>query len=126
MASKRAPPPDVSEQVIMKKAGARVRALRRLDGWTQEQAAAATGVLQSDWSKVERGVKMPPLLPMIVFAQRYRVSLDFIYLGKPDGVHPLLLPVLLEEYPQLVAPATHHTVASTGTALAAYKDSIRE
>lgn len=55
-----------------------LRLLRKNAGLTQLQVQLATGVEQALLSKFESGARIPPTETLIVLADFYKVSIDYI------------------------------------------------
>ena len=106
--------------------GRRLRVVRKLARASQEAVAAVLGVGQYDLSRWESGARFPDVEPMVRFAFRFKVSLDFLYLGRRDGVHPALLALILAAAPELVAAEPPGTDPDKGRLLASYKAAIEQ
>ncbi len=57
----------------------RVKELRTLRGWTQEQLAHAVGVSRQSINSIERGRYVPSLALALLFAQVFACSTDEIF-----------------------------------------------
>ena len=115
---------DETASRIQTLAGKRIRTIRELAGKTQEEVCEALGIDQSTYSKWEAGKRLPNLFAMISFARRFRVSLDFIFLGRQAGVHPGLADVLQLSHPDLLSGAPSDTDSGKDKALESYRAAI--
>lgn len=61
-----------------------LKLLRKKAGLTQLQVQLATGIEQALLSKFESGVRVPPTETLILLADFYRVSIDFILCRTDD------------------------------------------
>lgn len=104
--------------------GARLRAIRKFSGQPQTALCRILGVDQSTWSKWEQGLRLPDIFMMIRFAARTKVTLDLIYRGNPDGIHPHLRGLLERDYPDLLVSRPIDMGPDTDTALASYRAAI--
>ena len=66
----------------MKRSGERIRQLRISGGLTQDELAAAMNVNRSFLSRIESGKKGCSVDLFIQFSEFFKVSLDFLILGK--------------------------------------------
>ncbi len=110
---------------VMTAAGARLGALRQLAGLTHAQVASLIEVDPSNWTRWERGERMPELMAMLRFCARFKTTLAFIYQGFPDGSHPDLVRHLLAQAPHLLAPHTMRSAPDTDSYRASYIASIQ-
>jgi transcriptional regulator with XRE-family HTH domain len=78
--------------------GERLRWVRLLSDYTQEEIATSTGG-QGRWSRWERGIRVIPVKEALEFCRRMQVSMDYIYRGHLTGVHPELAERLYALYP---------------------------
>lgn len=124
MPKKRPVPPDQGASTIMEEAGARLRLIRELGDQTQVEVCDLLGVDQSTWSKWESGKRVPDPLAVIRFAGRFRVSLDFIYTGRPIGVHPALLQMVRARAPALVRELPTDSPVDMDRVRASYREAI--
>lgn len=62
--------------------GRRLRAIRKLLGYTQEAVALKVNISTSHYGKIELGRTTPSIDVMIELAELYHISLDFMILGK--------------------------------------------
>lgn len=67
--------------------GARIAARRKQLGWTQEQAAEASGLSWQFFACVERGIKNIRAESLLNLTQAMNVSADYILTGKPSQVN---------------------------------------
>lgn len=65
--------------------GRRLRATRIALGLTEEQAAAVAGRSVKTWRKYEETGKGRGLRALLLFAERYGVSLDWLICGDAKG-----------------------------------------
>ncbi len=56
----------------------RIRELRKEKGMTQLQVQMKIGIDQSDYSKIERGLRYPTVDQLISFAKFFDTSIDYI------------------------------------------------
>lgn len=56
----------------------RIRQLRKEKGLTQLQIQMKIGIDQSDYSKIERGLRYPTIEQLISMAKIFDTSIDFI------------------------------------------------
>lgn len=117
---------DPATSEIQRLTGLRIRAIRKLAGLKQALVAEQCGADQSQWSRWERGDRIPDPLVMLRFAARARASLDLIYRGMPGGAHPTLVRLLQAAHPDLMAPDPTGMDQDTDTALTSYRNSIRQ
>ena len=68
----------------------------------QAECARIMEVEQSTWNKWEAGTRVPDAFKMVEFANRFRVTLDYLYLGKLTGVDEDLKDLLIAYHPELV------------------------
>jgi transcriptional regulator with XRE-family HTH domain len=61
--------------------GARIAALRALNGLTQTECWKACGVHASAWGQYESGGRAVPPAAAVRIALKFDVTLDFLYLG---------------------------------------------
>ena len=66
----------------LKESGARVQALRKDKGLTQEQLASKLNINTDSLGKIERGIKGVSIDLLIELAVFFGVSLDYIILGR--------------------------------------------
>jgi transcriptional regulator with XRE-family HTH domain len=117
---------DPATSKIIDETGQRLTTIRKYTGATQGDVARICGADQSQWSKWERGKRIPEVLVMLRFANRAKVSLDLIYRGIPAGTHPVLLKLLRATIPDLLVEDPTDTDQDTDKALDAYRSAIRE
>lgn len=110
--------------VTLVQVGARLRAIRKHSGLRQTALCQLLGVDQSTWSKWEQGQRLPDIFTMIRFAARAKVTLDLIYRGTPDGIHPGLRTVLERDCPDLLVSRPSDMVPNMDMALASYRAAI--
>lgn len=65
----------------MKKAGQRIRELRRQKGLTQEQLAEVLNISQENLARIERGTQGASIDLLIDMACFFTASLDYLILG---------------------------------------------
>jgi transcriptional regulator with XRE-family HTH domain len=75
-----------SEVGMMRATGRRLRALRETKGLTQTDFAKLIHSSQSTVARWEQGMAFPDPHSMAWVAQRCQVTLDYIYLGRLDGI----------------------------------------
>lgn len=88
-------PSRVSDQITA--TAARLRATRRALGLSQRDAANVAAVSEQRWSNWERGEHLLDLMAAIRFAERFGVTLDWLYRGDPSGLPYALAERLLTE-----------------------------
>lgn len=66
--------------------GARLRRTRQALGLRSSDICAELGIRRSTWSMDEAGKALPNVHDMVRFAERYGVTLDWIYRGRLSGV----------------------------------------
>jgi transcriptional regulator with XRE-family HTH domain len=66
--------------------GARLKQVRHALNLTQEEIAKSIGSPQGTWGQYEAGMRRPSIAVASRLYDRYRISLDFIYLGDPRGL----------------------------------------
>lgn len=69
-----------------KEVGERLAATRSALGLSQEALATICGVTRSTVGNYEQGTRLPDVAAMARFSRRYKVPLDWIYLGEPSGL----------------------------------------
>ncbi|MCW2245202.1 transcriptional regulator with XRE-family HTH domain [Azospirillum fermentarium] len=74
-------PPHAREEI-----GRRLKATRLALGLRARDIHRATGIGESAWSQYENGRRFPDLLQILPFADRFGVSLDWIYRGIPTAL----------------------------------------
>ncbi|CAA7621116.1 helix-turn-helix domain-containing protein [Magnetospirillum sp. UT-4] len=79
-------PQDMDKPDAMRVIGQRLRATREALGLTQEQLALSIGVTRTAYTNWERGDRMPDPLAVVRLADRYGVTLDWIYRGQLGGM----------------------------------------
>lgn len=72
----------------IKETGKRIQALRKLNGYTQEQLAEDIGISMEQQSKVERGQRGYSVDTLVCVSQLFDVSLDYLILGKEHNNLP--------------------------------------
>lgn len=115
---------DPVDSEFFRRAGARIRAIRKLGGENQTAVARLMGVDQSTWSKWETGKRIPNPARIAKFVARAKTSLDLIYRGLPVSTHPALIRLLRIAAPGLVAPEPIDKGPDTDMDLASYRSSI--
>ncbi len=107
------------------KVGRRIAWVREIAGFTQEQMAELLGIGQQAVSSYERGIRQQDPWIMLQFCARFQTTLDFVYRGKLEGVHPVLARLLVAAHPELARQPTD-TEPGMDTDRAAYRGAIRE
>lgn len=69
----------------MKKFGARLQAIRKKSGITQDALAAEFNTYQSMISLYEKGIKAPDMEFMLKFANKFEVSIDRLVSGEDNS-----------------------------------------
>lgn len=67
--------------------GSRLKALRKKCGYTQVKVQMLTGIDQSDYSKIERGFRLPIIEQAKRLSRVFETSIDYIY-GETDVQEP--------------------------------------
>jgi transcriptional regulator with XRE-family HTH domain len=75
---------DESATSDMKSLGRRIRQLRGFEV-TQDECAKKLGISQSQLSKYERGVAVPPADVLIRIKEQFRVSIDWLLTGASES-----------------------------------------
>lgn len=83
--------------------GRRLKATRQALGLRARDVHRATGIGESTWSQYENGRRFPELLQILPFADRFGVSLDWIYRGILSAVPFELAQDIRERLEKLVA-----------------------
>jgi transcriptional regulator with XRE-family HTH domain len=91
----------------------RLRWTRTLMEPSLNRVAQVMNVDPATWQEIEAGVAKPWFELMEEFAHRFGVSLDFLYLGRLEGISDDVADVLIQSHPELVAAAD---AARTSTA----------
>lgn len=65
----------------------RIRETRKEKGLTQLQVQMKTGIDQSDYSKIERGIRYPTVDQLILLANLFETSIDYL-VGLTDEEKP--------------------------------------
>jgi transcriptional regulator with XRE-family HTH domain len=85
--------------------GDRLRWAREITHASAADAARAMSIPIDQWAAFESGRTQIPLTAAQEFCHRFSVSLDYIYEGKMEGVHPRMRDALLDRRPQLLGPS---------------------
>ncbi|SCJ74184.1 Helix-turn-helix domain [uncultured Eubacterium sp.] len=72
----------------------RLKELRNKKGLTQLRVETKTGIDQSDYSKMENGIRYPTMEQAIALSKLYETSIDYIYRLTDD---PRPYPRVIEE-----------------------------
>lgn len=74
-------------RVVQERLGARVQALRKARGWTQDALAARCRLSQKYLSEIERGAKAPSFETLVTLAHRgFGVRLSTLLFGADEDV----------------------------------------
>ena len=65
----------------------RLKELRLERGYTQVKMQMLTGIDQSDYSKIERGMRYPTIEQAKILSRLFETSMDYLY-GLTDEVQP--------------------------------------
>ena len=65
-----------------KEIGKRIKAVRKANGLTQQQFADMIGTMLNHVGKIEAGMKMASIDLLVVIAEKYDVTLDYLVLGR--------------------------------------------
>jgi len=80
-----------------------------------DKAARLMGIGATLWEAYENGSTPLPLEVAREFSLRFFVSLDFLYDGRTEGVHPLILAELVKQHPELIPAQVRADKASRGS-----------
>lgn len=69
----------------LRKSGLRIKELRRMYGYTQEELAEKLGVSRGHLASAETGAKGFSIDVLVIIASLFHVSLDYLILGKEQG-----------------------------------------
>lgn len=83
-------------------AGRRLAAVRQLAGLTQTKLGDILNVGQSTVAKWESGERMADPSRMAAVCARFKVSMDFLYRGRLEGLAHGLAVTLAQKHPDLV------------------------
>ncbi len=92
--------PSISE--AMAATGRYLKWAREIVEPNQAECARIMDIGQSVWNKWEKGTRAPDPYKMIEFCARFRVTMDYIYRGRLQGVNPELALHLAALHPELV------------------------
>jgi transcriptional regulator with XRE-family HTH domain len=67
--------------------GERLRLLRNRKGYSQVKVQMLTGIDQSDYSKIERGMRYPTIEQVKILSRLFETSMDYLY-GLTDETQP--------------------------------------
>ena len=67
--------------------GERLRLLRNRKGYSQVKVQMLTGIDQSDYSKIERGMRYPTIEQAKILSRLFETSMDYLY-GLTDETQP--------------------------------------
>ena len=67
--------------------GERLRLLRNRKDYSQVKVQMLTGIDQSDYSKIERGMRYPTIEQAKILSRLFETSMDYLY-GLTDEVQP--------------------------------------
>lgn len=91
------------EAALAEAVGRRLSWLRAAIDQKQQQMFKGKSA-QTQWSRFERGERLIKPVQALEICDRFQVSMDYIYRGHLNGVHPALAEVLYNSHPQLVLP----------------------
>ena len=95
-------PLDIMEAKEIRRAfGARIKALRNQNKWTQKDVATKLGVQFSQVNKYECGMHVPPPEKLVQLAEIFQTSVDYLLTGESTGESPLRNKQLLERFQAL-------------------------
>lgn len=66
----------------LKQSGMRIKELRKMHGYTQEELAERLGISAGHMGKIETGAKGVSIDVMVVISSLFHISLDYLILGK--------------------------------------------
>lgn len=81
--------------------GLRIRAAREALGYNQRKLCQLLDIQPNRWNQFEKGSRNPPVDPMMKWADRMGVSLDWVYRGRLDAVPPTLASAIADKYDAL-------------------------
>lgn len=79
-------PKQVRPDDVMRQIGLRLRAVREVEGLTQEVFARAIGVTETALGNWERGERIADVLAMVRLLSRFGVTLEWVYAGHLRGM----------------------------------------
>lgn len=82
--------------------GRRLKATRLALGLKATEVCATIDLTKQAWSQYENGNRRPELTPMLAFADRYGVPLDWIYRGQISHLPHDLAGKVMEELCKLI------------------------
>jgi transcriptional regulator with XRE-family HTH domain len=84
--------------------GDRLRWARETQEPWLNSCAAVMRIAPAEWQAYESNHKPLPVATALEFAHRFSVSLDYLYVGRLDGVDAAVKQKLIEAHPELVLP----------------------
>jgi ribosome-binding protein aMBF1 (putative translation factor) len=87
---------ETTSEAYRREVGARLRLVRRALGLPAGRLAAELGVAAPRWSQWEHGRHLADLRAMVRLAQRYRVTLDYLFLGDESALPRRLIDAMRE------------------------------
>jgi transcriptional regulator with XRE-family HTH domain len=91
----------MQDDQMRKEFGARIKALRKQRKWTQKELATKLEVRLSQLNKYEAGVHVPPVEKLLLIAELYDTTIDYLVTGNHADDKPLHDTRLLERFRSL-------------------------
>jgi transcriptional regulator with XRE-family HTH domain len=95
-------------ELVLRRIGPRMRAIRQGRGMTLESLAQETGISVSTLSRLESGKRRPTLDLLIPLARAHRVALDQLVAAPATGDPRVHLTPLRHDHGSVVVPLTHY------------------
>ena len=88
----------MEENELRRQIRARIKTLRKQRSWTQKQLAEKLGVRYQQLNKDQGGLNTPPADKLIVLAEVFQTSVDFLLTGERSEQRPLHNVRMLERF----------------------------
>ena len=79
----------MSNQEMRKEFGNRIKELRKQRKWTQKELAAKLGIRFSHLNKYESGLHAPPMEKLVLLAELFNTTVDYLLTGDRQEEKPL-------------------------------------
>lgn len=79
----------IQDQDLRRALGARIKELRKQQGWTQKELALKLGLQFSHLNKYEGGLHAPPLEKLVQLAEVFNTTVDFLITGQRNDDLPV-------------------------------------
>ena len=79
----------MSNQEMRKEFGSRIKELRKQRKWTQKELAAKLGIRFSHLNKYESGLHAPPMEKLVLLAELFNTTVDYLLTGDRSDERPL-------------------------------------